>query len=79
MSLSLSHVGAVVLVQALLSACGAQNQQVVPELNRKKSEERMGQQQQMFQGMNQTPSEQAGAAHEAGTRPVERPGHEDDN
>jgi len=58
---------------ALCIAGCASKQLAVPKENQKTAHERYGEQQQMMNGLSQTPSEQAGARHENATVPVERP------
>jgi hypothetical protein len=61
-----------------LTGCAAQKRKpIVPEENQRKSEEMYGEQQQSMQSLNQTPAEQAAAAHESATRPPRDPGRED--
>ena len=56
-----------------LPACAGEGKRepLVPEETQERSEELYGQQAQTMGSLNQTPAEQAGARHEAATRPVE--------
>lgn len=62
-----------VLVLSVVACAGGRSREpIVPNETQRKSEERYGQQAQMMNSLNQTPAEQAAAAHENATRPVER-------
>jgi hypothetical protein len=79
----MSNVARVPAFLLLFSACAGvglastgcasgKREPLVPDETQQRSEDRYGQQSQMMNSLNQTPSEQAGARHENGTRPVER-------